>query len=97
MLNRFELCGSVGSCTRTRSPRKYRATRKRHAQACSAWLTGKLYSEKIQALLAHASVSAIARRIGVSRWYAPRIREGYRPHPRHWLALAELVHVSSSL
>jgi len=23
-------------------------------------------------------------RIGVSRWYAGRIREGYRPHPRRW-------------
>jgi len=27
----------------------------------------------------------------VSRWYAGRVREGYRPHPRHWQALAELV------
>jgi hypothetical protein len=39
------------------------------------------------------SSSAIASRIGVSRWYAGRIREGYRPHPRHWLALAELIGV----
>jgi hypothetical protein len=23
-----------------------------------------------------------------------RIRQGYRPHPRHWKALAELVNVS---
>ena len=23
--------------------------------------------------------------------YADRIRPGYRPHPRHWQALAELV------
>jgi hypothetical protein len=33
---------------------------------------------------------AIARQISVSRWYAGRIREGYRPHPRHWQALAQL-------
>lgn len=26
---------------------------------------------------------------------AGRIREGYRPHPRHWEALAELVGVSA--
>jgi hypothetical protein len=26
--------------------------------------------------------------------YAGRIREGYRPHPRHWEALAKLVGVS---
>jgi hypothetical protein len=35
----------------------------------------------------------IASRIGVSRWYAGRIREDYRPHPRHWQALAQLVGV----
>jgi hypothetical protein len=38
--------------------------------------------------------SAIARTISVSRWYAGRIREGYRPHPRLWQALAGLVGVS---
>jgi hypothetical protein len=81
---------------------KHSATRKRHAQACSAWdpssqpawLAAKLYSEKIQPLLAQASASAIANRIGISRWYAGRIREGYVPHPRHWQALAKLVGVS---
>ena len=59
-----------------------------------AWLTEKLYAEKVQPLLAPMSASAIARQISVSRWYAGRIREGYRPHPRHWLALAQLVGVS---
>ncbi|SPF35955.1 hypothetical protein SBA1_1480029 [Candidatus Sulfotelmatobacter kueseliae] len=56
-----------------------------------AWLTEKFYSEKVQPLLAAMSASAIARQISVSRWYAGRIREGYRPHPRHWRALAQLV------
>ena len=78
---------------------KHVASRRRHAQACSAWdasrqpawLTGETYSQKIQPLLAGVSTSAIRSRIGVSRWYAGRIREGYRPHPRHWLALAELA------
>ena len=55
------------------------------------WLTARFYAEKIQPLLAPLSASAIARQISVSRWYAGRIREGYRPHPRHWLALAKLV------
>jgi len=32
-----------------------------------------------------------------SRWYAGRIREGYRPHPRHWPALAELVGVAGDI
>jgi CRISPR-associated endonuclease Cas1 len=81
---------------------KHAASRRRHAQACSswdassqpAWLTGKIYSKKIQPLLAGFSTSAIRSRIGVSRWYAGRIRKGYRPHPRHWLALAKLAGVS---
>ena len=81
---------------------KHVASRRRHAQACSAWdssmqpawLTEQLFSEKIQPALARASATAIAKRIGVSRWYAGRIRVGYRPHPRHWQALAELVGIS---
>jgi CRISPR-associated endonuclease Cas1 len=60
------------------------------------WLTDKFYSANVQPLLAAMSSSAIARQISVSRWYAGRIREGYRPHPRHWQALAKLVSVSSN-
>ena len=45
-------------------------------------LSDKFYSERVQPLLAAMSASAIARRISVSRCYAGRIREGYRPHPR---------------
>jgi CRISPR-associated endonuclease Cas1 len=77
-------------------------TQRQHAQARStwtpasqpAWLTVRVYLQKIQPSLAHMSSSVIASRIGVSRWYAGRIREGYRPHPRHWLGLAELVGVA---
>jgi len=50
-----------------------------------------VFSQQIQPPLATISASAIRSQIGVSRWYAGRIREGYRPHPRHWLALANLV------
>jgi hypothetical protein len=35
-------------------------------------------------------------RLTISRWYAGKIRHGYRPHPRHWEALVELVSVSSN-
>ena len=81
---------------------KEAATHRRHAQAKAAWSPGKqpswlteqFFSEKIPAALAQASATAIAKRIGVSRWYAGRIREGYRPHPRHWQALADLAGVS---
>jgi hypothetical protein len=81
---------------------KHGASRRRHAQACSewdastqpGWLTDQVYSEKIQPRLAHVSTSVIASRIGVSRWYAGRIRQGQRPHARHWQALAELAGVA---
>jgi CRISPR-associated endonuclease Cas1 len=56
-----------------------------------AWLTAELYAKRIQPLLATMSSSSIASRIGVSRWYAGRIRRGYLPHPRHLMALAELA------
>ena len=46
-----------------------------------AWLTERFYVSEIQPVLRSMSASAIARRLSVSRWYAGRIREGYRPHP----------------
>ena len=81
---------------------KHVASRRRHAQACSvwdaskqpAWLTSEVFSQQIQPLLAEIPTSAIRSGIGVSRWYAGKIRQGYRPHPRHWQALAKLAGVS---
>jgi len=81
---------------------KEAATHRKHALARAAWnpakqptwLTEQVFSENIQPALAQASATVIAKRIGVSRWYAGRIREGYRPHPRHWRALAALVTIT---
>lgn len=78
---------------------KESATHRKHALARAAWnpakqpewLTEQVFSEKIQPALARASATAVAKKIGVSRSYAGRIQEGYRPHPRHWNALAKLV------
>ena len=78
-------------------------SQRRHSKARSswdetsqpAWLTAELFSRTIQPLLAGVSTSAIRSRIGVSRWYASRIRQGYRPHPRHWEVLARLAGVSA--
>jgi hypothetical protein len=83
---------------------KHVASRRRHAQACSAWdgsrqpswLTSEAFSQQIQPLLVNISPSAIRSRIGVSRWYAGQIRQGYRPHPRHWQVLAQLAGVAHS-
>ncbi len=58
------------------------------------WLTAEVYSERIQPLLAKVSSRSIASRIGVSRWYAGRIRKGCCPHPRHWQRLAVLVGIA---
>jgi hypothetical protein len=81
--------------------RKHAESERRHALARSSWdpasqptwLTKELFSEKIQPLLVNVSTSAIRSRTGVSRWYASRIRKGYRPHPRHWQTLLELVRI----
>ena len=78
---------------------RHAESERRHANARAswdafsqpAWLTSEVFSQQIQPLLADVSTSAIRSQIGVSRWYAGRIREGYRPHPRHWRALAGLV------
>jgi hypothetical protein len=77
-------------------------TQRRHANARSSWaasrqpgwLTSEIYSKKVQPLLAEVSTSIIASQIGVSRWYAGKIRQGCCPHPRHWKALAQLAGVS---
>jgi hypothetical protein len=100
-----ESAASLGRVA-ARSPEaraKHVASRRRHAEESSAWdqsrqpawLTGEVFLKQIQPQLADVSTSAIHSRIGVSRWYAGRIREGYYPHPRHWLALAELVGLRS--
>src|SRR6516164_5692234 len=51
----------------------------------------KMYSEKTRPRLANVRTCAIRSRLGISWWYANKIRQGYRPHPRHWEALVELA------
>jgi hypothetical protein len=62
-----------------------------------AWLTAELFSKRIQPLLSNVTSSVIRSSIGVSNWYAGKIRKGYRPHPRHWQALAKLVDTAPDL
>jgi CRISPR-associated endonuclease Cas1 len=81
---------------------KEAATHRKHAQARAAWnpstqpawLTEQVFSEKVQPALANTSATEIANTIGVTRQYAASIRDGYRPHARHWGALARLTGVS---
>lgn len=80
-------------------------SQRQHAKAQSlwaassqpSWLTPEFYSEQIQPLLAEVSTSIVASRLGVSRWYAGKIRQGYCPHPRHWQSIARLVGLSIDL
>src|ERR1035438_621659 len=69
----------------------------RHSRARSSWdessqpswLTPELFTKKIQPRLDRVATSFIRSSLAVSRWYASRIQQGYRPHPRHWHALAK--------
>lgn len=82
------------------------ATQRRNAQAQKAWkvseqpawLTEQVYWDRIQPRLAELSASQVAAALGVSRQYAVNMRAGRRrPHPRHWLVLAELVGATASI
>jgi CRISPR-associated protein Cas1 len=61
----------------------------------SELISEQTYSQDIQPRLAEFTNSAIASALRVSKPYAAEIRKGRRrPHPRHWLVLAQLVDVS---
>lgn len=74
-------------------------TQRRHRLAVIAWnpasqpqwLTERFYVTRIQPRLSEVSSSAISSRLRVSHYYAGRIRQGDRPHPRHWKHLNDLV------
>ncbi len=82
--------------------RKQGNTQRQHRQAESAWspasqpnwLTEEFFAEQVQPKLAGISTSQIVSRLRVTAGYAGQIRKGYRPHPRHWEALARLVDTS---
>jgi len=59
------------------------------------WLNENCYVEKIQPRLRTVKVREVAQALHISKPYAALVRAGRRrPHPRHWLALAELVGAS---
>jgi hypothetical protein len=82
---------------RTKTRLQNAATEKSRDPASQpTWLTPDTYGPKVQPLLANIRSNAISAALGVSWQYAAHIRRGLRrPHPRHWLKLAELVGVSS--
>ena len=56
------------------------------------WLDEKCYVQKIQPHLRTVKIREIVEVMHVSHPYAALIRSGRRrPHPRHWLALVQLV------
>jgi hypothetical protein len=57
-----------------------------------SWLTEEFYFKQIQPQLATIELKTIAVTLGVSIPYASDIRAGQRrPHPRHWLVLAQIA------
>jgi CRISPR-associated endonuclease Cas1 len=87
--------------THSRDAEALRAkTQRKHAAALAAWKPSELpewlneeaYQAKIQPALAGLTVPAISSALDISQPYATAIRAGRRrPHPRHWLSLAQLV------
>ncbi len=72
--------------------KQHEAQSKWHIWSHPAWLTEQFYSEQIQPRLGTSEVKKIAATLGVSMTYASYIRAGRRrPHPRHWLALAQIA------
>jgi len=58
------------------------------------WLDDESYIQQIHPRLAGVTISTIALTLGVSLPYASDIRAGRRrPHPRHWMSLAQLVRI----
>ena len=79
---------------------KHSETLRRHHAAKRAWSSAQqpswpdepTYIREIQPRLASVAISAISSTLGVCESYAADIRAGrYRPHPRHWRALAQLA------
>jgi hypothetical protein len=86
------------------SRKKQSEAMKRHDVAKREWLstpkpswpTEQVYVEDIRPRLSTVTIARIASILGISEPYAAEIRAGrYRPHPRHWQALAKLTGVDS--
>jgi CRISPR-associated endonuclease Cas1 len=91
-VGRLTAHGSQAQLKRRNTQRRNAAARHSwNASTQPAWLTEQFFSEKIQPQLARMSGTAIAKALGVTFAYGSRIRQGRRPHPRHWQALAHLT------
>ena len=87
------------------SRKKQSETQRRHELAKREWRSmpklpwplEQTYIEEIQPRLPSVTIAKIALTLGISEPYAAKVRAGrYRPHPRHWQALAKLVGVDSA-
>ena len=97
-LRRVAPAGRIASHT-PQARRKQGNTQRQHRQAEAAWspasqpewLTEEFFATEVQPGLVDVASSLIASRLKVSAGYVGQIRKGYRPHPRHWLALSKLT------
>ena|ERR1700674_2860396 len=99
---RFAASGRVASHSSEAQAQRAETQRRHHAAKRAwrpsdkpAWLNEETYRQKIQPRLAEIRVPTISTALGISEPYATDVRAGKRrPHPRHWLTLAQLVGVS---
>jgi CRISPR-associated endonuclease Cas1 len=88
----------------SRARAKHTISARKNVIACNSWQssnhpkrqTKEFFSKEIQPKLINIPTREIVASIGISRWYAGKIRKGYIPHARHWGALAELASHSMS-
>jgi hypothetical protein len=92
-LNRFD---PIAQARRADTQRRQNTARKAWKPSEKPeWLNEPFYREQIQPRLATITVPTFVTTLSVSEHYATRIRAGRCiPHPRHWLTIARLVHVS---
>jgi len=75
--------------------RQQAANRAFNPSELPTWLTREFYTSRIAPALANVPKPRIRSALGVSEPHAVRIQRGTVPHPRHWLALAQLVGINS--
>ena len=92
-LGRIATHGAIAAARRSASQAKQaKALRKWDPNDLPKWLDEDFYRREILPRLATFAVKKIRLAIDVSHPYATLIKRGERiPHPRHWLALAELT------
>jgi hypothetical protein len=92
-LGRIATHSAIAEASRAATHAKHvEAMRKWNPSDLPGWLDEETYKREILPRLMKFTVKTIRLRIDVSHPYATLIKRGLKiPHPRHWMALAELA------